>query len=225
MKKIPLLFLTLVFLSSCDFNFKVNMPENEVAVLEPFPEVERTEFDNIFVVDENKCKKWNLPITRFTIEYPNNVKIDSAKIGKENYDYVSFQVVKDGIVTEELSIGYSDSKKIFEEEVGIKSAEKLISNLKKRLPNLEVCQNGMSEFAGQENYVTNLKVEIEEKTPQNFLGVYQMFKTHYYPKSNTLNPINIGWTANQNSEIQNSKDFGKIGLTSEIWNTFKFAEK
>ena len=225
MKKIPLLLLILVALTSCEFNFKANTPENETAELEPFPSVERSTFENIFIVDENKCKKWNLPITRFKIEYPNNVKIDSAKIGIENYDYVSFQVIENGIVIEELSIGYSDAQKMFEKEVGEKSAEKLIGNLKKRLPNLEVIQNGMAEFAGQENYVTNLKVEIEEKTPQNFLGTYQMFKTHYYPKSKNLNPINIGWTANEKSKIKNSNDFGEKGMTSEIWKTFKFAEK
>jgi hypothetical protein len=211
-------------LSSCDFNFKVDLPEKETAELKPFPKVERTTFHNIFIVDEHKCKKWNLPITRFKIEYPNNVKIDTAKIGIENYSYISFQVVEDDVVIEELSIGYSDARKIFEKEIGQKTAEKTMMSLKKRLPDSKELFSGMSEFYGQENYLLNAEVTIENKTPQNFIGTYQMFKTHYYPNSNDLNPINISWTANNSSEIKGKDDFGKKGLTSEIWKTFKFVE-
>ncbi|QJP35414.1 hypothetical protein F0365_13900 [Nonlabens sp. Ci31] len=225
MKKIPFLFLILVFISSCNFNAKINLPKKETAELKPFPKVERTTFENIFIVDENKCEKWNLPITRFKIEYPNNVKVDTAKIGVENYDYISFQVIENGVVIEELSIGYSDARKMFEKEIGQKTAEKTMMSLKQSLPDSKELFSGMAEFYGQENYLLNAEVKIENKTPQNFIGTYQMFKTHYYPNSTDLNPINISWTANGSSDIKKKADFGKNGLTSEIWKTFKFVEE
>ncbi|WP_271856407.1 hypothetical protein [Patiriisocius marinus] len=224
MKNIPLLILILVLISSCNFNAKVELPKAETAELKPFPKVEASTFENIFIVDESKCKKWNLPITRFKIEYPNNVKVDSAKIGIENYDYISFQVIENDIVIEEFSIGYSDCNRLFEKELGEKSAEQTLTNLKQRFPNAKELYKGMAEFYGQTNYQLNAEIELKEKTPQNFIGVYQMFKTHYYPKTTDFNPVNLSWTANQNSEIKKKADFGIKGLSGEIWKTFEFIE-
>ncbi|WP_040254725.1 hypothetical protein [Psychroserpens mesophilus] len=224
MKKIPFLILILVFISSCNFNTKIELPKAETAELKPFPKIEPSTFENIFIVDENKCEKWNLPITRFKIEFPNNVKVDSAKIGIENYDYISFQVIENDIVIEEFSIGYSDRSRIFEKEFGEKSAEKILTSLKKRFPNAKELYKGMAEFNGQTNYQLNAQIEIKEKTPQNFIGIYQMFRTHYYPKTTDFNPVNLSWTANQNSEIKNKEDFGIKSLSGEIWKTFEFIE-
>ena len=224
MKNIPFLILILVLTSSCNFNAKLELPKSETVELKPFSKVEASTFENIFIVDEIKCKKWNLPITRFKIEFPNNVKIDSAKIGIENYDYISFQIVENDIVIEEFSIGYSDCNRLFEKELGEKSAEQTLNNLKKEFPNIKELYKGMAEFYGQTNYQLNAEIEIKEKTPQKFFGVYQIFKTHYYPKTIDFNPVNLSWTANQNSEIKNKADFGTKGLIGEIWKTFEFIE-
>ncbi len=224
MKKITLLILILVFLSSCNFNAKIKLPKKETTELKSFPKVEASTFENIFIVDENKCKKWNLPITRFKIEFPNNVKVDSAKIGVENYDYISFQIIENDIVIEEFSIGYSDCNRLFEKELGEKTAEQTLNNLKQRFPNTKELYKGMAEFYGQINYQLNAEIEIKEKTPQNFIGIYQIFKTHYYPKTTDFNPVNLSWTANQNSEIKNKEDFGTKSLSGEIWKTFEFIE-
>jgi len=224
MKNIPLLILILVLISSCNFNAKVELPKAETAELKLFPKVEASTLENIFIVDENKCKKWNLPITSFKIEYPNNVKVDSAKIGVENYAYITFQVIESDIVIEEFSIGYSDRKRIFEEEHGKNSTEKILASLKKRFPDIKVLFNGISEFYGQKNYQLNAEIEIKEKTPQNFLGNYQLFRTLYYPKTADFNPVNLVWSTNKNSEIKNKDDVGKKGLSAEIWKTFEFIE-
>jgi hypothetical protein len=224
MKNIPLLTLILILISSCNFNAKIELPEAETVELKPFPKVEASTFENIFIVDENKCKKWNLPITRFKIEFPNNVKVDSAKIGIKNYGYISFQIVENDIVIEEFSIGYSDCNRLFEKELGEKSAEQTLNNLKKKFPDTTELYKGMAEFYGQTNYQLNAEIEIKEKTPQNFIGIYQLFKTHYYPKTTDFNPVNLSWTANQNSEIKNKTDFGTKGLSGEIWKTFEFIE-
>ena len=224
MKNIPFLISILILTSSCNFNAKIELPKTETVELKPFPKVEASTFENIFIVDENKCKKWNLPVTRFKIEFPNNVKVDSVKIGMENYDYISFQIVENDVVIEEFSIGYSDCNRLFEKELGEKSAEQTLTNLKKRFPEAKELFKGMAEFYGQTNYQLNAEIEIKEKTPQNFIGIYQLFKTHYYPKTTDFNPVNLSWTANQNSEIKNKSDFGEKGLSGEIWKTFKFIE-
>ncbi len=223
MKNILTLILVLV-LTSCNFNAKNELPIVETIELKPFPKVEASTFENIFIVDENKCKKWNLPITRFKIEFPNNVKVDSAKTGIENYDYISFQVIENDIVIEEFSIGYSDCNRLFEKELGEKSAEQTLTNLKQRFPNTKELYKGMAEFYGQTNYQLNTEIEIKEKTPQNFIGIYQMFKTHYYPKTTDFNPVNLSWAANENSKIMNKADFGTKGLSGKIWKTFEFIE-
>ncbi len=224
MKNITFLILISIFISSCNFNTKIESPKTGTAELEPFPKIEPSTFENIFVVDESKCKKWNLPITRFKIEYPNNVKVDSAKIGIENYDYISFQFIENNIIIEEFSIGYSDCNRVFEKELGEKAAEQTLTNLKQRFPNTKELYKGMAEFYGQTNYQLNTEIEIKEKTPQNFIGIYQMFKTHYYPKTTDFNPVNLSWSANQNSEIKNKVDFGRKGLSGKIWKTFEFIE-
>ena len=224
MKKIPFLFLILVFLSSCNFNTKIELSKKKTPELKPFPKVEPSTFENIFVVDENKCKKWDLPITRFKIEFPNNVKVDSAKSGIENYDYISFQVIENDIVIEEFSIGYSDCNRLFEKELGEESAKQTLSNLKQRFPNAKELYKGMAKFSGQTNYQLNAEIEIKEKTPQKFIGIYQMFRIHYYPKTTDFNPVNLSWTANQDSEIKNKADFGTKGLSGRIWKTFEFIE-
>jgi len=224
MKNISFLILILVLISSCNFNAKIELPKAETAELKPFPKVEASTFENIFIVDENKCKKWNLPITRFKIEFPNNVKVDSAKIGIENFDYISFQIIENNIVIEEFSIGYSDRNRLFEKEFGEKSAEQTLTSLKKRFPKAKELYKGMAKFYGQKNYQLNAEIEIKEKTPQNFIGIYQLFKTLYYPKTTDFNPVNLSWTANQNSEIKNKSDFGTKSLSGEIWKTFEFIE-
>lgn len=224
MKNIPFLILILISILSCNFNVKVDLPKRETTKLKPFPKVEPSTFENIFVVDENKCKKWDLPITRFKIEFPNNVKVDSAKIGMENYDYISFQIIENDIVIEEFSIGYSDCNRLFEKELGEKSAEQTLTNLKQRFPNAKELYKGMAVFHGQTNYQLNAEIEIKEKTPQNFIGIYQIFRTHFYPKTTDFNPVNLSWTANQNSEIKNKADFGTKSFSGEIWKTFEFIE-
>ena len=216
--------ILLLILSSCTYSTEVEIPQSQTSDLGPLPTIEASTFENIFIVDENKCQNWNLPITRFKIEYPNNVKVDTAKIGADNYDYISFQIIENDIVIEEFSVGYTDCKRAFEKEVGEKSAEQTLTNLRQSFPNTIVHFNEMGDFFGQRNYLLQAEINIKNKTPQKFLGTYQILKTHYYPKQSKFNPVNLSWTANQQSEIKSKSDFGVKGLSAEIWKTFEFIE-
>ncbi len=219
MKKnaLPLLFLLII--TSCEFNYQT-IPAK--ADLGPMPEVEKHTFNNIYVADENSCKDMGLPASRFAIEYPDGIE---ATFPNDKINHIKLKYIEDGIVTEELSIGYTDKVTIKTKNASLGLLEDFTSSIRKDIEGFELISVGKKKFDGEEMYLAEVKVDYSAYIDQGYNGIYKIMFLIPIPKKNeNLNAIMISFLANENSSIKNFEDFANRGHIGKIYQTFRYIE-
>jgi hypothetical protein len=211
----------LLLCSSCTFTVETEKPD-QTDELGEMPRVSSIFFKNIYIANERTCGSRKLPITRFAIEYPDSLDVSFPNNGRDHLSIKSRN--KDNIVTEELSIG-NTTLKLNKHEVALNLLENLVDQFKKQLPDMKIINIGKEEFKGTLTYLFKAEVDFSSFKEKGYYGKYRILGMIPFPKTNNeLNAILVTFVANEESEIDDFKDFENKGLIAKLWNTFRYIE-
>lgn len=179
--------------------------------------IKKIKYDNLFIVDEGKCDSWQRPITRFKIEYPNDVEIDTNIVGKvKKRCYITIDVIKDEFVIGELSLCTSTNIKENDLRFGNQIALKKISFIEENSSNMKVISNGPDMFLDQKVHVLRLEIDSLFSPLGRYQGPYEMTFANHYPSDHSINPVNIVWFVNKEYKEEVEE------VLTGIWSTFEF---
>ncbi|MFH2096094.1 MAG: hypothetical protein ABIJ16_10350 [Bacteroidota bacterium] len=179
-----------------------------------------------YEVTESFCARMNLPVTAFSLYYPEIMITDPPEEGKQNSHYNYFLLLDtNNIQTEAMSLGYctvqrntvlkdqlsiellEDIKRIYE-EWGFEFSEAFIGN---------------ETFDGKDYYQFHALGHIN--LPENELsGEYLVLSLIVEPPHDNMNGLFVIMLANQDSEIRTFGDFARKGCISDIWKSLEFPE-
>ncbi|MBN2779231.1 MAG: hypothetical protein JXR36_16490 [Bacteroidales bacterium] len=106
MKINKFLIVFVIFIASCDISIQKNTLNEQKKQVINYNNINKTIFDNIAIVTIDSCEKWMLPITSFSIEYPNDL---SLKYYNTEKGYLELVKLSNNIVIEQIGITYSNS--------------------------------------------------------------------------------------------------------------------
>ncbi len=220
-KKLFVISVALFTLLSCEYSLNINIPESKEIDFGEMPVVKANTFKNIQVIEEKYCEKYNYPLTRFAIEYPDNVEVT---LHEDEYSYIKFKVKNENEITEELSIGYTTLTL----PIKSKSAELLeglMTNFETNIESFQTDFIGKSKFQGSMEYQFNSTADYSDFNDIGYYGKYHLIGIIPFPEENeTINAVLITFIANESSDIKTYADFQEKGVISKIWNTFRYIE-
>lgn len=207
-------------MSSCEFTLKTGSQQKSID-LGDMPIIKKQSFENIYVADENICKNKNLPITRFAIEYPDNLDVTFPKNKKS---HINIKKWNSDFVYEELSIGNSTltyNNKFLASNL----LEELITNLKNQISDIEIDFIGKKKFKGEFVYLFQGKVNFSGYEEQGYTGNYHIIGLLPLPKKQKdMNAVLVTFIAHEDSEIKTYNDFETSGMVNMVWSTFRYIE-
>ncbi len=182
---------------------------------------EGTSFANVFSVDRKTSQENDLPPTKFSLEYPDDVTV---LFPDNKRDHITIQVMKDGLVIEELWISKTNLKA--PERADAKGLlDSYVTSFEGDVADFSAKFVGEAPFKGAMTYQIRAIVDFSELQPEKYAGKYRMLLMIPFPeRDQMLNAVSVTMIANQKSEIKSFADFGKEGVISKIWNTFKYIE-
>ncbi|PCI96261.1 MAG: hypothetical protein COB15_11045 [Flavobacteriales bacterium] len=221
MKQSFLILTLLIIITSCDFSVNVNTPENNEIDFGKMPEVKASTFNNIQVIDENYCEKYDYSLTRFAIEYPDNVEV---KLHEDEFSYMSIKVRENGEIIEEMSIG-STTLNIPMKSKSMELLEMLIPEFEAQIESLTTDFIGKSNFKNKMEYQFNGHADYSDFKEMGYDGKYRMIMMIPFPENNQkLKAVLVSFVANEKSGIKSYKDFQDKGVIAKIWETFRYIE-
>lgn len=219
--------LTFIFSTLCLFSCEINytreielLPAN--STLPKIGKLEATTFKNIFIVDENKCKDWDQYLTRFSIEYPEYIIIDTAEINEDNYYYINFKEIVNDTIVEELSICSLNAPKSKDLFFGKEMLKYRTNQFKDSIYNFQIIKSRIDSFRDQSNYQIVTEVDLK-KEDEGYFGRYRFYEVVFYPEVTNKNPVKFNWSKNiayQDDTIY----FDNSSVIGQILETFNFIE-
>jgi hypothetical protein len=223
MKKIIFLLIgfTIFTLSSCEFSINTNLSESDKIDFGEMPIVKAKTFDNIQIVDEQYCKKYDYPLTRFAIEYPDNVEVT---LHEDEYSYINIKLKNDNEIVEELSIG-NTTMTIPMKSKSTELLEELISQFESQIKSFHTDFIGKSKFKGKMEYQFNGIADYTPYKEMGYDGKYRLIMMIPFPEKNEkIKAVLVSFVANEKSGIKSYADFQDKGIMSKIWDTFRYVE-
>lgn len=182
-------------------------------------------FKNIFNVTYGDCRKWNLPEIEFSIQYPDSIEVTFPEEGYENDNYVSL-VCRDGEEDfEELTIGWLEGGSSLD---FMNLGGQLLSQIESVFRTVDI--NAKTIFKGKgsfidsrEIYQLQMKYEVLDDSVGMDVGKYKLMLALIPNTDDQENGVLVFFQTNEeNKTIRDFSDFGKVGLSGRIWNTFEF---
>ncbi|MFI2743524.1 helix-turn-helix domain-containing protein [Zhouia sp. PK063] len=176
---------------------------------------------NTYTVTKEICDQKQLPLTKFTLQYPNGMEVN------KNYssNYITLTKKVGGTPIEELNIGYTTMTKVNEKEA-IELIRQFARYYEKEL-NLKVITIGKKEFNGEMVYCLEGTFDGKDQKVKTtkLSGKYKMLLLFKIPEIDEhLNAVSMVFLASEDSEIKTFSDFATKGTIGKIYNTFKFIE-
>lgn len=188
----------------------------------------RKKFPNKVVVDHMKCYGWNMQKFSFSLEYPDSVKLETARTDARNDNYVSFYAFdKDSILMESLNVGYLWFKPETNFGARVRSSVAALDSFFysaaddfKELDNYKLIYQGRKKLFGIETAQVHFEIEAKENV-NNFLGKYKCLATYLPPLQTGFEGAFLIFVGSEHSAIKSFDDFDNKGIMSEIWKTFE----
>jgi hypothetical protein len=177
-----------------------------------------------FTVDEAFCRQMDLPVAKFSLQYPKMLKTDPPLQGYENLHYNYFFAWDENeIQTESISLGYSTTQRNTPLKGVLKT--QILQQVKAMLQqtgfNLTEEFLGDGTFDGKEYAMFRAKGSIQ-RSDIEFVGNYLIQCLIVEPEVDNENGVFAMMMANQDSDIASFDDFGVKGCTAPIWQSLTF---
>ena len=175
-------------------------------------------------VNRKYCIKMELPVSEFTVTYPEQLVMKRQRTELRNIDYVNFMKIdEDGIQTEKISMGGSTihrntslKKMLYKQilaqakSVALKAGFKLTEEF-----------SGKRVFDGIEYDMFQAIGEID-RPEDKFVGEYLILCLIVESDVDNKNGTFVTMMANEDSNIESFEDFANYGCISTVWKSLHF---
>lgn len=169
-----------------------------------------TIFDNIAIINYDSCQKWNLPLTSFKVEYPDNY---NALFHPKN-DYLELRKYSNsGYIEQEFSFGKSQNIQTKEEiEEWIYKADSAFNSLKK----YQTKFIGYKKLANMNLFVVNSLINFDQFGQADYKGDYRILMM-IIPTEKQPNGVSVSVVTKLTSDsLRNAEEINKILMTLEF---------
>lgn len=177
-----------------------------------------------FRVDNNFCESVDLPMTEFSIQYPEELKSDPPLKGQQNYHYNYFlKLDENNIQTEAISLGFSTTQKntLMKDQLAKDIFGQVIPVIEEM--GFELTDNYMGDETIDGKRYNLMRMEGKINNPEReFVGEYLIQCIIVVPEKENVNGLFLMMFANQNSDIKTFNDFFEKGCISYVWKSLKF---
>ena len=167
-------------------------------------------FDKKAVVNHDSCQRWNLPLTSFSVEFPENYK---ALFHPGNAYLQLSKYSVDGYVEQEFSFGKSENIQTDDE------VEKWLLRADSSFNNLKTYQRkfmGYEQIAGSHMFVINSVINFDSFGQPEYKGDYRILMM-IFRSINEANGVSVSViTKSSTDSTKNYHEMDKILATLEI---------
>lgn len=185
---------------------------------------------SIFHVGRTFCKQNDLPVIKFSLEYPNHLLTSIAEPQYENYNYNAFfNWNENEVQTEGIYLGYCyfesdyfESSDVEKEELSKELWQQLTRDHSEHFQ-LSNIKTGKMAFDNEHYFMFRANAHAKNsKSDAEFEGNYILQTLILEPQGTNDNGLVITFLANAESEIRTFEDFANKGDLSAIWKSLKF---
>lgn len=167
--------------------------------------------DKIAIINYDSCQKWNLPLTSFKVEYPDNYK---ALFHPKN-DYLELKKISDSgdYIEQELSFGKSQDIQTKEEiEEWTYKADSAFNNFK----TYQTKFIGYKKVANKNLFVVNSVINFDSFGQSDYKGDYRILMM-LIPTDKQPNGVSVSVITKSTADsLRNADEINKILTTLEF---------
>ena len=178
-----------------------------------------------FVVTPDSAVAWGLKPVSFSVIYPGTMTAELPVAGSDNNNYLQVYNLKDSLIRESVSIGYSTVMRNspMKKDLAFQLLDQLKATFVAQGVQLDegTMKTGEETIDGRNCYTlkANAVIDIPDG---GLVGNYLLMFVLVEPDKDDVNGVLMIFTAHESSQNKSFGDMLKKGDTGRVWETFRF---